>query len=116
MPFAGALRNLSYYIIKHESLWCMSVLIKYTTYFTPVMSSLVLLITGNHYCHVSQTDSTSSSETEGNIEDIFGVKPSIEAQRDHPPNLELDSGVVDICFHPSLELISTATMDGEVMM
>lgn len=63
-----------------------------------------------------QTDSSSSSDAEATMEEIFGVKPAIEAQRDHPPDLEADSGIVDVCFHPSVELLSMATMDGEVIV
>ncbi|KAG7173068.1 WD repeat-containing protein 55-like isoform X2 [Homarus americanus] len=62
------------------------------------------------------SDTSDSSETEATIEDIFGVKPSLEAQRNHPPDLETDSGIVDVCFHPNIELLSVATMDGEVMI
>lgn len=64
----------------------------------------------------SDTDTSSSSDAEATLEEIFGVKPAIEAQRDHPPDLEADSGIVDVCFHPSVELLSTATMDGEVII
>ncbi|XP_069950890.1 WD repeat-containing protein 55 homolog isoform X2 [Cherax quadricarinatus] len=72
--------------------------------------------TGSHDDEDNESDSSLSSEVEATIEEIFGVKPSIEAQREHPPDLEADSGIVDICFHPSVELLSTATMDGEVMI
>ncbi|XP_076048594.1 WD repeat-containing protein 55 isoform X1 [Oratosquilla oratoria] len=60
--------------------------------------------------------SSSESEAEATMEEVFGIKPALEAQRNKPPDLETDSGVVDICFHPIVDLIATATMDGEVIV
>lgn len=62
------------------------------------------------------SDSDTSSNDSATMGDIFGVEPSLEATRDHPPDLEADSGIVDVCFHPTHEIIAAATMDGEVIM
>ncbi|XP_068224128.1 WD repeat-containing protein 55 homolog [Palaemon carinicauda] len=66
---------------------------------------------------VNESDSDSdSSVPDTTIEEVFGIKPSIEAHRDHPPDIVCDSSAVDICFHPELELLSAATMDGEIII
>lgn len=64
----------------------------------------------------SDTDSDTSSVEDTTIEDVFGIKPSIEAHRDHPPDIVCDSSVVDVCCHPGAELLSAATMDGEIVI
>ncbi|KAK7077269.1 WD domain repeat-containing protein 55 [Halocaridina rubra] len=64
----------------------------------------------------SDTDSYASSVPDTTIEEVFGIKPNIETQRDHPPDIKCDSSVVDVCFHPEIELLSAATLDGEIVI
>ncbi|XP_068225978.1 WD repeat-containing protein 55 homolog [Palaemon carinicauda] len=66
---------------------------------------------------VNEKDTDSdSSVPDTTVEEVFGIKPSIEAHRNCPPGIVCDSSAVDICFHPELELLSAATMDREIII
>ena len=62
--------------------------------------------------------STSGSEEEENVKltELFGLADNPEVNRERPPDLKMDSMIMDVCFHPEADLFSLASIDGEVVM
>ncbi|KRT79714.1 WD40 domain-containing protein, partial [Oryctes borbonicus] len=47
---------------------------------------------------------------------IKAIREASAKKRDHPPVIECDSFVVDICFHPGEDLLAVANIDGDVLL
>ncbi|GJQ86595.1 hypothetical protein Trydic_g7829 [Trypoxylus dichotomus] len=47
---------------------------------------------------------------------IKAIREASSKKRDHPPVIECESFVVDICFHPGEDLLAIANIDGDVLL
>ncbi|XP_063846581.1 WD repeat-containing protein 55-like isoform X2 [Scylla paramamosain] len=66
----------------------------------------------------SSPSSSSNSDEEENVKltELFGLTDNPEANRERPPDLKMDSMIMDVCFHPEADLFSLASIDGEVVI
>lgn len=47
---------------------------------------------------------------------VKAIKMAKEKTRDHPPDINIDDCISDICFHPVNELLAVATIMGNVII
>ncbi|KAG0710174.1 WD repeat-containing protein 55 [Chionoecetes opilio] len=66
----------------------------------------------------STTSGTTNTDDEEKVTltELFGLDDNPEANREHPPDLRMDSMIMDVCFHPEADLLSVASIDGEVVI
>ncbi|KAB7504754.1 WD repeat-containing protein 55-like protein, partial [Armadillidium nasatum] len=50
------------------------------------------------------------------IGELFGTGPNPEANRNHPPNFNTDSSILDLCFHPEKELLAAGSIEGDCLI
>ncbi|XP_050695853.1 WD repeat-containing protein 55-like [Eriocheir sinensis] len=62
------------------------------------------------------SSSSSSEEEMVKLSELFGVTENSEANREHPPQLETEAMIMDLCFHPEADLLSMASIDGKVFI
>ncbi|XP_078049196.1 WD repeat-containing protein 55 homolog [Augochlora pura] len=62
------------------------------------------------------TEPVSLNEDEEEDEVVKAIIRSKDAQKNHPPPIETEDHVVDICFHPNADMIAVADIVGDVYL
>lgn len=63
-----------------------------------------------------QNDEQNDENQEEDDEVVKAIIREREIPRDHPPNINCDDHVVDICFHPNENLLAVASITGDVLL
>ncbi|XP_076646887.1 WD repeat-containing protein 55 homolog [Halictus rubicundus] len=69
------------------------------------------------YAHTSETmEPVPLNEDEEDDEVVKAIIKSKDTQTNHPPSIEMEDHVVDICFHPNTNMIAVANIVGDVYL
>lgn len=63
-----------------------------------------------------ENETVLENEEEEEDEVIKAIRRENERQRDHPPTIQCEEFITDICFHPKEDIIAVASIIGDVVL